>query len=140
MGISALQQIYGCFCLVTLLQKGYNLKQVNFCCRKSTFESKTDSLFAEYLMLNLKGVSLAVCKQNKSPKTRNMASKAVNMDGWSQHIKTRALEWHSMDDVAQFDLKRARVEKPLYCKDAQVQSGSTRVNTEYYCINGLLIS
>lgn len=88
MGISALQQIYGCICLVTLLQKGYNLKQVNSCCRKSTFESKTDSLFAEYLMLNLKAVSLAVCKQNKSPKTRNMASKAVNMDGWSQHIKT----------------------------------------------------
>lgn len=45
-----------------------------------------------------------------------------------------------MDDVAQFDLKRARVEKPLYCKDAQVQSESTRVNAEYYCINGLLIS
>lgn len=44
-----------------------------------------------------------------------------------------------MDDVAQFDLK-ARAEKPLYCKDAQVQSESTRVNAEYYCINGLLIS
>lgn len=41
MGISALQQIYGCFCLITLLQKGYILKQVNSCCRKSTFESKT---------------------------------------------------------------------------------------------------
>lgn len=40
-----------------------------------------------------------------------------------------------MDDVAQFDLKRARAEKPLYCKDVQVQSESTRVNAEYCSIS-----
>lgn len=35
-----------------------------------------------------------------------------------------------MGDVAQFDLKQARAEKPLYCKDTQVQSEGTRVNAE----------